>query len=105
MLPKRILAALLLTASTLMLLEISPHVQVDDTGLHVALVGAAIGVGSTEGELTFAYHLLLAYSTVWGEGIPMASACKATLRQPPAKLSPLGVATLSFVFSSSALGG
>jgi hypothetical protein len=73
--PKRSLAALLLAAFTLMLSEISPHVQVDDTGLHVALALAATGVGSTEGELAVAYKLLLAYSAVWGEGsIPMACA-------------------------------
>jgi hypothetical protein len=64
MLPKRSLSALVLAASTLMLSEIPPREQVDDTGLHAALVLAAAGVGSTEGELAIAYQLLIAFSTV-----------------------------------------
>jgi hypothetical protein len=65
MLPKRSLSALCFRGLYLdMLSEIPPHDQVDDTGLHVALSLAAIGLGSTEGELAIAYQLLIAYSTV-----------------------------------------
>jgi hypothetical protein len=78
MVPKRSVAALLLAASTLTLSEVSPHVQVDDAGRHVALALNANGVGSTEGELAVAFQLLSTYSTMWGEGIiPMACASAA----------------------------
>jgi hypothetical protein len=57
MLPKRSLVAFLLVACILILCEISPHVQVHDTGQHVALALAANGVGSMEGEAAIAHQL------------------------------------------------